>query len=240
MISYVIPYVAAAQKWEELRYALRSLENFREEIEVFIVADELPRWMKGVVLLKSDRKTGVGSKGVDAWKKMVEIVNCKWISDDFIYAADDIYWLAESDLTFFGNIYAQDAFPDKNGRIWNDLWWKTYHALGSGKMDLVNYETHMPRLYNKHRMQEIIKRFNPAKDRLLAATLYYNIYNKEKPIFLKEQEGVRAQIRQPEFYERIETLCQGKVILNHNDMGLAEGLKKWISGRFNKKSRWER
>ena len=116
-------------------------------------------------------------------------------------------------------------------------------------------ETHCPEVFEKGKMQNIMDLFDPAGYRLLTSSLYFNIYPFDR--ILKDRKVERAlfygvdnefsfktnctnSLRLRSGNNEFHELVRGKYFLNHNDVGLDNGLKRFIGGMFREKSRWEK
>src|SRR5665647_3319131 len=114
-------------------------------------------------------------------------------------------------------------------------------------------ETHCPEVFEKDKMRKIFKMFDPLENRLLTSTLYFNVFPYE--LMLKDRKVERALFYgyENDFsygpgecelvetrFNRVSRVCEGKYYLNHNDDGLDDGLKKFISGMYPDKCRFEK
>lgn len=236
---------------EDLRYALRSLEDNwgtrqGQTFRVFIVGDRPPGWgdfMHVPHHHESSREKGlVCPKAVDAVRKMNAIINCSTIGERFIYTYDDVCFLKPIDAEYFDRPMANNEMLDTSnfpGSRWGKQVKDTYKALKAyGLRRVWNYETHLPRLFEKKKMREVIERFKPEENRLLLPTLYFNYHHAEvEPRILNKFDDVRAGFygreaensfpRSREIDEALacayhRRLFTGKQFVNWNDEGIKD------------------
>ena len=111
------------------------------------------------------------------------------------------------------------------GIVWCDQVFRSTDAVISLGYPGYMTETHCPEVFEKDKMQEIFKIFDPLECRLLTSTLYFNVFPYE--LMMKDRKVERAL-----FYgyendfsfgsgeTQLNRICTGKYYLNHNDDGL--------------------
>jgi len=263
IVSVIIPYVQTrGSGFEELRYALRSIERnlkLNAELDVVIIGD-CPSWVRNVRHIEIDRDAKAEfTNCFDINRKMSRIINDQNISDQFIYTYDDIYFLKPVGPQFFDRRICVRELDERrrteslaSGKFttFRKLIWKTFDALrAQGCRQIYNYETHLPRAFDKFRMQEVFNTYAPTFNRLLFSSLYFNhFYRAENPKMLVADEtkikagfyGDPDPLSFPsENEEGVKQLFSEYVIANHNDEGLSPALAKTIMERFPDKSKYE-
>lgn len=251
---------------EDLRYSLRSVEEnwMRGSYRVFIVGDRPPHWGDFMHLPhahESSKERGLKyPKAVDAVRKMKAILDCPQIGEQFVYMSDDVALLRPLDAEYLAVRRAAlelDPAQKVGGTKWRTWIWNTYEALKqAGCTRVWNYETHLPRVFEKRRMREVIARFDPEKNHLLLPTLYFNYFHKDQPpellhkldnvrvVFFDTEDGLshgRSREREPEracayHLDRM----RGKHLLCWNNNGMKDpGLFYAIHALFPRKSAFE-
>jgi hypothetical protein len=256
MISVVIPYVELFSKYNELKYALRSIEqNLQGEFEVVIVGDQ-PAWCQNVRHIKSKRiSIGSGSNLNDLIKKMMLTVEDKDISGTFLRWYDDVYLLKKAGISFFDKHFVIGDLPKnkpRSGEIYKRQLWETQEILRKRGVKTLNCETHLPRVFNKAYMRMIligyINFFGDLKQ-LMFQSLYYNTHwNMEEAVLLNKADNIKAGFygREDEYgfkahdVAEIRSICRDKHILNHNDSGWSHGMQQYLQEMFPNKSRFEK
>ena len=243
--------------WDELKYSLRSLEtNFQGEFNVWIVGDK-PKWLSNHTNYIYHGRD-VCSKFLDSVDKIKLIMADERIGDDFVYMSDDVYLVNPVSIQDIDQFYAVQDLKGrpvhKRKRTTNHVRkiWQTMDALTAKDCPNYNSETHMPRYFNKKKLQQIFDEFDVVNRRLLFPTLYYNWhYKHEKATILQKQDAIKAGFYNGDSHHSISfarkknerqliwDLLATKKFLNHNNAGLSDAMKTVIRTRFPNKSRFE-
>ncbi len=249
----VIPYVFTTAIWDELKFALRSIErNAKFNYRVFLVADKLPDWAnpEKVHLIKSSQIHGMKfSKAFDQWNKLVTVCNDEIVSDNFIYAYDDQLWMKPvSESTFerpFSHALVKsvadlDQQIPNAGANWRTLFINTIDILKKMGLPCFNFETHMPRLINKQLMLSMIDKLNLNKQSpTLASTLYYNINFPDVEPVLVDTTSLKGKVRSAIPKKEIAAILKEHTFIDYNNDGLTADFKKIVQERFRQKSSFE-
>ena len=244
-----------------MRYSLRSLEKFfNEDYEVWIVGD-LPEWIQNVKHIPH-QKTEMTNAGAtyDAVSKLKLYLNHIDSPDQFLRMYDDVYFIGARTVNqmqitryLFTNNELNSGEFASGGIVWRDQVFRTTDAVVNRGYPGYMTETHCPEVFEKEKMREIFEMFDPLENRLLTSTLYFNVFPYE--LMLKDRKVERALFYgyENDFsygpvecepgetrFNRVSRICTGKYYLNHNDDGLDDNLKKFISGMFPYKCRFER
>lgn len=252
MIDVFYQYLFNQEKWQELKYSLRSLDaHLKSPYRVWIVGD-MPDWIKNVNHIPHQRTNDVWcSKCLSANEKIELVFNHHEIGESLLEMSDDHYFLhdiTEKDLDIYLAVNHSSNLNHTSSGIHKELLLETFKSLTAAKKSTWNCETHTPRLYSKILLQEVFEKYQPKENRLLASTLYFNeVYNEVKPHVMQKPDKYKAG-----FYgldneysfkstntAEIQTILSGKTFLNHNDDGWSVSLAKVIEDRFPDKSKFE-
>ena len=104
-----------------------------------------------------------------------------------------------------------------------------------------NYETHLPRLFNRNRMLKLFDDFNLLARPMMISSLYYNFYHKDnEPLCLLEKNpGVRFLLRSVFDYENLKKQISRHLFTNNDPRLWNPVLKRVLSEIFNEKSSYE-
>ena len=250
MIDVYYPFFEREANWHELRYSLRSIEkHFKFDFRVVITGD-LPSWINPefVLHIPHQRIEGIVQNTLyDAITKQLLFCQHPLSSSYFIRMYDDIYLLKDVNLLDIGRfkaMYPYSKVPLRDGTWWEQLY-NTLNVLRLKGYEGWNTETHLPELFNKEKMQWIIRAYSALENRLLTSSLYFNtFYPTTDPLLFSKEFAIQ-------FYDNIDgpfytssegdlgKKCKGKTYLNHNDRGLTTNLREFISSTFPHKSRYE-
>lgn len=243
-VSVVYPYVEKYAQWEELRHSLRSLaENFKEPFQVFIVGDR-PKWLSDEAV---HIPAPVMSKNppLDIVNKLKLVIADERVSDDFIWMNDDIYFLNPVVLEDIKILKCAGTLQDArtSGTLHQNNKGRTFSLLKKLGKSTWDYSTHLPFLYNKKLMTELIAKFNLAKQPYLITTLYHNYYFADRiPLTLSLQfDNLKLGVYRRNPNEKLfDQLAARKKFLNHSQSGFVPKVQKYLEKRFNKKTLFEK
>jgi hypothetical protein len=248
--TFVIPFVDSTAKWEELRYALRSIaKNVSNNAKVCIVGAGLPSFVNPdtVTLIECEQVKGMRfAKSYDSIEKLKAAINHPDVSERFVYTYDDTVILHQ--ITSFEDVPAiavshinPEKISDMDGSaIWKEVLQNTVGRLKANNLPMLNYETHLPRVFTKEKVKSTIEKFGFQKRPYLFSTLYFNSLEEKDVIqLLKDAVHIKADIRKPLTPEEIKAEVKNKVFLNYNDSGLNEHLKDFLMETFPEKCRFE-
>lgn len=164
--AIVIPWLSTGEKWEELRYTLRSIEKFWEDKEcpIYIIGDAPPKWFKEGGRLKfihikeyeQSNKEGLW----EAWQQGMQI------ADEVAWWNDDIYLLKPTGWDNLRVALTEGVLDDEEVglRASSNPW---HVALGEtvaemkrqGKKEILRFATHTPYLFEREKSLEIFRTY---------------------------------------------------------------------------------
>ncbi len=246
-MAFVIPFVDSTVKWEELRYALRSIARFGiPEDKVFIVASSLPDWVSDeVTLVECEQIKGKRfAKSFDAVEKLKAAIAHADIPDGFIYTYDDTVFLEPIDgvipVIAVSEIDSAKITETDGSSIWKEVFSNTLERLRANDLPQFNYETHLPRTFTKRALMHLIEMYGFEKRPYLVATLYFNTFFDKPDFQLHNTPEIKADIRSELSLDQIQEAVEGRFCLNYNDAGLNQNLKDFLSDMFSEKCRFEK
>lgn len=248
--TFVIPFVDSTAKWEELKYALRSIaKNVNNNAKVCIIGAGLPPFVnpETVTLIECAQVKGMKfAKTYDSIEKLKAAIEHPEVPERFIYTYDDTVILQQipsfEDVPMVAVSHINpEKISDMDGSaIWKEVLQNTVGRLKANNLPLLNYETHLPRAFTKEKVKSVIEKFGFQKRPYLFSTLYFNsLEEKDVILLLKDAVNLKADIRKPLTPDEIKAEVQGKLFLNYNDAGLNEHLKDYLMEAFSEKCRFE-
>lgn len=184
----------------------------------------------------------------DAITKLLLFINHPDTGMNFIRIYDDMYLLSDVDLVEIGQfkaMYDHTEIPRRSGVWWDQLRRTIEVVLHKGYPGW-NTETHLPELFNKEKMRFVIDAYHALERRFLTSTLYYNtFYFNCSPRLYKDCRAVQFYNNEnSRFYlssdGNLKEKCEGMLYLNHNNAGLNNNLKQFLSARYPHKSPFEK
>ena len=232
-------YVYIQSEWKELYYSIKSIEKYYkgDEYKIFVVGDN-PK-VKGVTHIPCPKIKGkTNAKAFDAIHKLKKIIDTPEINDYFIYMYDDIMLLRPLQIEHFRAVIALELVTkdfDFNkwsynpSPEWKSLFERTIAKLRASNLRTWNYETHLPREFNKENVKQVIKTFKLEENAYLFNTLYFNSFVKAPYTYLKRKPEIKAGIYRPvDNYDTLRKMCLRKWFLNYNEQGLNKNLQDLI------------
>lgn len=252
--DWVIPWInpggPGSREREDLKFALRSLERYWVgNVRVTIIGDD-PGFTHLWHASHQREATDDHPKALDAVRKMEAIIGLAYVQERFAYGYDDTYLLRPVDELYLSRRRATKEIPaDWNGTVstrkWSSALANTVQVLrDNGFTRIWNYETHMPRFFEKRKMLEVIHLYKAAERRLLLPTLYFNHHFKGqepeilsphddcKVIFTGRNDGQgvppAATTNEVKALIHYKQATIGKHFLNHNNRGMADPAMQYL------------
>jgi len=229
----------------DLKYALRSLEqHWMGNFRVTIVGDKPPGLQRFYHLPHQRMAATEHPKALDAVRKLEAIVAAPHIQQRFVYAYDDTYLLRPVDELYLAKRRAVREVPDTwtvgdAGKVHKVALFNTVQCLRDhGFKRIWDYETHMPRVFEKRKLQEVMDLYKPAERRLLVPTLYFNHhYRHQEPELLSPLDDCKVVFYGRHSKDSVPPApttdsaaaiayyakhCVGKHLWNHNNNGMRD------------------
>ena len=186
-IYYIYPFTPGPQDSIELRYSLRSFEQYvKDDYIIVITGDRKPNWLnienekiKFITVSKSSReKDKIIYNNIEKVINHFSIKKFIKLSDDNIFLQNFKY--SDIDKNPYVHSYMVKKRPPKlKINYWQNKLWDTIEFSKSLNLPNVNYESHVPQCFYSDKLIECDKIFNISSGEHLLATAYYNFFHKE-------------------------------------------------------------
>lgn len=250
-IDIIIPYIMGPDNGLELKYALRSIaKNFvYKNYRVILVGDK-PNWLTKVVYIPFTRVGEQKNRNfADQLLKLYSVLNTMEVSADFAWTYDDVYFtqpVVPEDIQQLKAVAGFDRYPNHlegkgAGPNWMDTFLYTLDAVKKADGSNYNYETHLPRWFNKKKVLALFERFELLGKPMMLSTLYYNLYHsKETPLCLFDNNpGIRFLSRTTIDYAQTRKLITRHRFTNNAPSSWNAVMKKVLEQMFPEKSQFE-
>jgi len=235
--------VGEGSPWDdnELRFSLRSLSRFFPELgNVWVVGKDIP-WLQNVRHLPFPDPYA-SNKDANIIAKVLRACIEPELSETFVRFSDDQYLLRPISCRDLGPYFRPDILRTKDfpASAWGRRITRTGRKLASRGLPTLNYESHVPVLYSKHRFAETMLAYDYGKgDGYAINSLYFNSVGSTQSVNLRAAR-VRAAIYRPgRSRSQFRAFVQSRNFLNHNDFGLDAGLRAFIAELFPEPSPYE-
>jgi hypothetical protein len=165
--AIVIPWLSTGEKWEELKYTLRSIHtNWTDrDCPIYIIGDAPPAFFKPGDRLRfihineyeKSNKDGLW----EAWQQGMQI------ADEVAWWNDDIYLLRETGWDDLKIALTEGEITDKSDTLrassnsWQRAMGESVHdLLKSGNQRIWRFATHTPYLFERERSLEIFRKYH--------------------------------------------------------------------------------
>lgn len=190
-----IPYLLTSDNGEELKVTLRSIErNVKFEHEVVIFGD-LPTWMNPESVIHINAKIPLKVPFNTFWDtigKLRHFTGTDKAAKSILYTYDDIVFMQPVSLddvrlpVALSYLPMKDNFVSDAGTNWKQVLVNTMHKLRAHNLPTLNYETHLPILFERDRLMRFFVKFGFNTEPYHMCSLYCNWTNDvdDKPVYI--------------------------------------------------------
>lgn len=226
---------------KELRYSLRSLSNFKDLGNVYIVGEK-PEWVQNIKFIPCP-DVFLTNKDCNLINKLVLACQEYGITKEFLNFSDDQVLLRECSYEDFITPLYDNSLTDfkpneKLGR-WKTRLKNTVRVLGERNLPTNCYEAHIPTLINIYDYTKTVFQYNyPEGQGMCGNTLYFNTLRKEGKK-VPENYALRLEIAVNDL-KTLEDMCNSKLHLNYTDASTNENLFVFLQNKFPIISKYEK
>jgi hypothetical protein len=220
--------------YNELKYALRSAEQYVDGLGKVWIIGHRPDWIKNVTFIEfGDPYTH--NKDANLIQKIAYVSTCD-VSDPFIRMSDDQVFLKPFQKT---NYHVGEVGPTTSYGYpkWDKRIQSTYRTLTEAGQSTYNYDGHVPMVCQPKVMIRAAMRHNYGQDNgYCVNTLLLNYQHNEH---VKMPADYKLACTRPNDFIKNQSKADTAYVLNYNDRGLSSQLKQFLEQRFPVKSRFE-
>ena len=177
--QFVYPYWHAGANADELRFSIRSVNNFFDGKALCTVVGDRPPWWSGHVIECPRIPAGPNRGFNDMVNKMVTISSHPEIHSQFVWMMDDIYFLKPVTLAEL-KLPRAVIYRESRGNSWSRRKSNTMKLLRDKGRPNHDYATHLPHVAEKEKLAAIVEEFDLRNNCVLWECLYGNTY-RSKP-----------------------------------------------------------
>jgi hypothetical protein len=246
-VTVCIPYVKALAQGNELQLALRGWDlNFRENFNVVIIGDR-EDWMNDLVhVIECERISK--NPPLDVVNKMLLAINSDQVTEKFIWANDDQYLVSPCMLADFEILKCAGRLgeTDFGSSLYQQNKAKTAALLLRENLSTIDFSTHIPVVFEKQKLKEVIEKYNLVEDPHLVTTIYHNYwfpgfvpYNSEIPEALENDNLKVGVYRKGADLDRLKRLIPRKKLVSNSESGWSPKLSEILNSFFSFKCKFE-
>lgn len=247
IVTILIPFKNVGDP-DELRITLRSIEkNAQFDHKVVIIGDcppfinpeQLDREKMAVMLLEPERAPE-NPKAWDIIEKTKAACASDQVTNLILMTYDDVIFLNPIKMSDVGELIALKPLPEEldfqtNGSAaWKRVMNNTQIILKKNNLPYYDFETHLPRLFQKNKLNELFEKFGFKKRPYCMATLYFNEnLGKRKLRLLSENPGniKIALSTEEEYLDRLDDIKTFKWF-NYGEKAWGPKLKEFLFSLF--------
>ncbi len=230
----------------DLKYSLRSLQNFKGEYVVYIVGD-IPEWVNtdNIICIPLSQTSNAPVQ-IKVLECILEV--CK-ILENFVIMDDDMLFINDITVNDIKPAVIRARFPElsKNTDYLNEdiftqrIIYTHFLLRDAGIESLYTLTSHTPRYYESQKILKLLEIFpqkmnihKTSSEVIILENLYNLYYNNQ----LCENNGYRAGYYEEDYF----SIQPETKVLNFDNDGLIKNPKllKFIKKEFSKKSKYEK
>ncbi len=221
-------------KWgnNELRYSLRSLEQYFTSIARVFVVGHKPDWLTNVIHLPAEDKHK-RNKDANLIDKVLLACN-SGVSSTFLRLSDDQCLLKPWDGM---NIWHMgDAAVHRRGKWWRRMQDTCMHLHTCGRTTFF-YDVHAPAPVDRESFVRVVEGADyKTPPGMCINTLYFNSID----IPRVKMNGEKAAFHRPRGIKRIRNGVKGKLFLGYSEAGTNDAMKAFLEEKFPEPSSFEK
>jgi glycosyltransferase involved in cell wall biosynthesis len=231
LIDVVIPLGKGSKSANnELRFCLRSIEQYLEGYRNIWIIGQKPKFLKNVNHISHEE---YHPKSNNIYDKIKRACNIGEISDNFILFNDDYFLVEKVDAPTYPNYYSDDALKEVLNRPKPD----PYRTLVDETMQQVNLimkyaDIHCPIVINKKAFLSQPYKRNTEHGLLVKSTY---LHWSGLPT-VKRQDSI---LRKPHTKQQIEDMIFTTDMISIHDEAINNEFIEWIEGKFPYHSKYE-
>jgi len=232
VMQFVWPYWDGGANGDELRWSIRSVEQFFQGRAKITIIGDKPDWYQGHLIRKKRVPASKLNRAFrDMLSKVFYIATQAEIDDECVWMMDDVYFLKPFTLNDIKTPRAEPWRPSM-GNSWQKRKSASMEALAERGLTQHDYATHMPHWLEKAKLRTVFDDFNLHENTMLWEVLYGNLYREQpqrtRPYFIRFQNQASP--------DTFRQLTRQATVMNHAASAWCEGLREFLSGMLPKPS----
>lgn len=239
----IVVTLGTGSKWQdnELRYALRSVQQYLQGWYNIVVVGECPEWLQNVKHIPS-ADVSQYNKEKNIFEKICAACELEELTDNFMFMNDDHFFCHGYDIYELPNYHREELEPAYKLKPAGDTYRialkNTDMALKKARKNTLHYDVHTPIIYNRHNFLQLRHLYNWAVPYgYVIKSLYANTFEHRA-----RQYYVDTKLNAPYDYQTIaeKVITPGRMVWSIGDRALNADMKRFIDEQYPTKSRWEK
>lgn len=222
---------------DELRYSLRSLEKFGQNVDRVFITGECPKFIdktKITFLPELD----IGCRAINHWWKVDQTFRKTDIGDRALLMYDDIFFCKPTDLANYPWRWRKMLPTERPENGYKRSLYNTFVWLQKNGFTTVDYCLHQPCIYEKEKFLSMEKDFEELKLSdvgMSPRSVYANRFVEGKT---KTEHMEDLKIRS--FVDNVDNLLKDRDCFSIADDCLDGPVQWWLDKNLTERSQWEK
>lgn len=226
---------------KDINYSVASVKKFFQgKCRLFVVGDN-PH-IQGVEHISHKRVKGHQyAKANDSIQKLKKVCATSKIQGEFVYMSDDYVFIDKFSIRDLKVLRAHDYVTDENmyfskrGKLpsgsWITIFNNTFRTLMSRDLSCWNAEIHQPRVFEKKKVREVLRKFDFEHLPMLFNSVYFN-YHHGNPDVVISQDKFSLGAYFPMDIDVIKRKSGGYKMINYNEAGRNKDMLTFIKQKL--------
>jgi len=226
--QFVFPYWHRGANDDEIRWAVRSIEqNFQGKSKITIIGDK-PPWYNGHYIPQQRvHKHTTNRPFRDMLTKVWTMATHPEIDQEFVWMMDDVYLIKPVTIDELA-IPRAVRWHESECNSWQRRKKNTMRALAAVGRTVHDFATHLPHVAEKDKLKELYDEFGLHQNTMLWEVLYGNTFRGQPqspfPFFRRIQQRMNLQ--------DLKAITENAKIFNHTARAWCPGVRDFLSELF--------
>lgn len=225
VMQFVFPYWHFGASDDEIRWAVRSIEqNYQGKSKITIIGDKPPWYSGHYIPQQRVHKHTANRPFRDMLSKVWTMATHPEIDQEFVWMMDDIYFIKP--VTFEALAVPRAVrWQESESNSWQRRKKNTMRALAATGRTVHDYATHLPHVVEKDKLQQLYDEFGLQRNTMLWEVLYGNTFRSNPqspfPFFLRIQKKIGL--------EDLKQLTEQASVFNHTSSAWCPGVREFLA-----------
>ena len=172
-----LSFYAKSGMWNEIEWSIKSVRQNYPGANCWVVGDDPGFGVKHIPCEPILKHPSGPAPTVDAIKKFRAIIQSE-VGEEFVLMYDDVYLMQpikDFNTTYgYSKVDNYKTYLRKWSRSYRNIWRNTYEKIEvvlDGRQ-MWDWETHLPRLFNKFQLEDVLNAYSCDDKQLIATSLY--------------------------------------------------------------------
>jgi len=235
VLQFVFPYWHFGASDDEIRWAVRSIEqNYQGKSKITIIGDKPPWYCGHYIPQRRVHKHTTNRPFRDMLTKVWTMATHPEIDQEFVWMMDDIYLIKPVTVEELA-VPRAVRWHESESNSWQRRKKNTMRALAAAGRTVHDYATHLPHVVEKEKLQQLYEEFGLQRNTMLWEVLYGNTFRDHPqspfPFFRRIQKKISL--------EDLRQITTQASVFNHTASAWCPGVRQFLEELLPKPSSCE-